>query len=65
MLIVDGRWREVVWMHRRPVGLGGRICPCGGRITHGRVVCGKCTARARWQRRKTRREPYGEPDDSE
>ncbi len=33
----------------------GRTCPCGSRASDGRDTCEKCCARARWERRKSRR----------
>ena len=33
----------------------GRMCPCGAQASDGGEVCGKCTARARWSRRKAHR----------
>ncbi|MBO3752356.1 hypothetical protein J5X84_40385 [Streptosporangiaceae bacterium NEAU-GS5] len=32
----------------------GRSCRCGARIDDGPASCGKCAARSRWQRRKSR-----------
>lgn len=47
---------------RTPVGLGRRCRDCGGVCDPGRVVCRKCAARARWQRRKSRHHnPYDDP----
>ena len=39
-------------MRKNPLAITGHRCPCGARRNKSRRLCRKCSARARWHRRK-------------
>jgi hypothetical protein len=40
-------------MRKIPPAITGHRCPCGARRNKSSRLCRKCSARARWHRRKT------------